>query len=72
MSGIDEKIPFEGVLLSVQVRSEVWRFRAKKRSHRVTGYNLFLNGKAGIDILPSLKRGDPYRSLGRSSAGSSC
>lgn len=35
------------MLLSVQVRSEVWRFRAKKRSHRVTGYNLFLNGKAG-------------------------
>ena len=25
-----------------------------------------------IDILPSLKRGDSYRSLGRSSAGSSC
>ena len=47
MSGIDEKIPFEGVLLSVQVRSEVWRFRAKKRSRRVTGYNLFLNAKAG-------------------------
>ena len=25
-----------------------------------------------VDILPSLKRGDSYRSLGRSSAGSSC
>ena len=25
-----------------------------------------------LDILPSLKRGDSYRSLGRSSAGSSC
>ncbi len=42
---LQEKIRFEGVIRAVQPRSTVWRYRME-RTHRLTGYNLFLNGTA--------------------------
>ena len=50
MDSSQTKIIFEGVLLSVQARSEVWRYRIDNRSHRATGYNLFLAGKFGDEV----------------------
>lgn len=40
------KISFQGIILSVQPRSNVWRYRLDNRTHRMTGYNLFLKGVA--------------------------
>lgn len=40
------KISFEGTVLSVQVRSDVWRYKLDNRTHRCTGYNVFLAGTA--------------------------
>ena len=38
------KITFQGVIKSVQPRSNVWRYRLVDRTHSMTGYNLFLTG----------------------------
>ena len=40
------KITFSGVILSVQPRSDVWRYRLDNRTHTMTGYNVFLKGTA--------------------------
>lgn len=39
-----KKITFSGLILSVQPRSNVWRYRLDNRTHSTTGYNLFLTG----------------------------
>lgn len=41
-----KKIHFRGKVLSVQPRSNVWRYRLDNRTHSMTGYNLFLEGAA--------------------------
>lgn len=53
---IQQKICFVGRMVSVQVRSTAWRFLLDNRTHRETGYNLFLvgtvdgdNAQAGTD-----------------------
>ena len=38
------KIAFVGEILSVQPRSNVWRYRLDNRTHNLTGFNLFLRG----------------------------
>ena len=43
------KIEFSGIILSVQPRSNVWRYRLDNRTHSVTGYNIFLSGIAEGD-----------------------
>ena len=43
---IQDKINFSGVVLSVQPRSNVWRYRLDNRTHSTTGYNIFLKGIA--------------------------
>lgn len=43
---IPEKITFQGLIRSVQPRSNVWRYRLDNRTHSLTGYNLFLTGVA--------------------------
>ncbi len=43
---VQVKISFSGVILSVQPRSNVWRYRLDNRTHRMTGYNIFLKGLA--------------------------
>lgn len=43
---IQTKITFSGVILSVQPRSEVWRYRLDNCTHTMTGYNVFLKGNA--------------------------
>ena len=40
------KITFSGVILSVQPRSDVWRYRLDNRTPSLTGYNVFLKGTA--------------------------
>ena len=40
------KIAFSGAVRSVQPRSNVWRYRIDNRTHKMTGYNLFLTGTA--------------------------
>jgi len=49
---IQRKIKFEGRIVSVQVRSTVWRYLLDNRTHREIGYNLFLKGKAGGETDP--------------------
>ena len=44
--GLQEKISFRGVILSVQPRSNVWRYRLDNRTHSMTGFNIFLRGTA--------------------------
>lgn len=40
------KIRFEGEILSIQPRSNVWRYLIDNRTHSLTGYNIFLKGIA--------------------------
>ena len=40
-----QKIDFIGRIISVQPRSNVWRYRLDNRTHSLTGYNLFLSGE---------------------------
>lgn len=40
------KIAFLGKIISVQPRSNVWRYLVDNRTHSLTGYNLFLKGSA--------------------------
>ena len=41
-----EKINWSGTILSIQPRTNVWRYRIDNRTHSHTGYNLFLDGVA--------------------------
>lgn len=41
-----KKIKFRGHIISVQPRSNVWRYRLDNRNHSTTGYNIFLAGVA--------------------------
>ena len=43
---MNAKIEFCGEILSVQPRSNVWRYRLDNRTHSLTGFNLFINGIA--------------------------
>lgn len=40
-----EKISFSGTVLSVQPRSNVWRYKLDNRTHSMTGYNIFISGE---------------------------
>lgn len=39
-----KKIHFSGLVISVQPRADVWRYRLDNRNHGTTGYNIFLLG----------------------------
>lgn len=39
-----EKIKWSGIIVSVQPRSSVWRYRLDNRTHSLRGYNIFLEG----------------------------
>ncbi|MCL1976193.1 MAG: hypothetical protein FWG61_08545 [Firmicutes bacterium] len=41
-----EKINWSGTILSIQPRTNVWRYRVDNRTHSHTGYNIFLDGVA--------------------------
>ncbi len=41
-----KKITWQGIIISIQPRTTVWRYRVDNRTHRHIGYNLFLNGEA--------------------------
>ncbi len=41
-----EKIEWQGIIVSVQPRTTVWRYKLDNRTHYHRGYNLFLNGEA--------------------------
>ena len=43
---MQEKISFSGEIVSIQPRSNVWRYRLDNRTHSLAGYNLFLVGTA--------------------------
>ena len=63
---MQEKISFSGEIISVQPRSEVWRYRLDNRTHRLTGYNLFLNGvvcgeEKPFSVAISEKQQEKYR-----------
>ena len=47
MDESQHKIQFSGTVISVQPRSNVWRYRLDNRTHSLTGYNLFLRGVSG-------------------------
>ena len=47
---MQRKINFTGLILSVQPRSNVWRYRLDNRTHTLTGYNLFLTGIADKEL----------------------
>ena len=40
------KISFQGTIISIQPRSNVWRYLVDNRTHSLTGYNIFINGTA--------------------------
>jgi hypothetical protein len=40
------KIEWSGRILSIQPRTTVWRYVLDNRTHRIIGYNLFLDGEA--------------------------
>jgi len=41
-----EKIEWQGTVISIQPRTTVWRYRLDNRTHYHRGYNLFLEGEA--------------------------
>ena len=41
-----EKIKWSGTILSIQPRTNVWRYRCDNRTHSHTGYNIFLDGNS--------------------------
>lgn len=41
-----EKIEWQGTIVSIQPRTNVWRYRLDNRTHYHRGYNLFLDGEA--------------------------
>jgi len=43
---LTEKIKWSGIILSIQPRTSVWRYRIDNRTHSHTGYNIFLDGVA--------------------------
>lgn len=56
------KVSWEGEVVSVQVRSTVWRYLIDNRTHRECGYNVFVKGAAracgaGTDALVPPSRG---------------
>lgn len=60
------KISFRGQILSVQPRSNVWRYRLDNRTHSMTGYNIFLRGvveeeEKSFSIAISEKQQKKYR-----------
>lgn len=40
------KISFQGKIISIQPRSNVWRYLVDNRTHSLTGYNIFISGTA--------------------------
>ncbi len=40
------KISFQGRIISIQPRSNVWRYLVDNRTHSLTGYNIFIIGTA--------------------------
>jgi hypothetical protein len=46
MTEEQRKIRFRGVVASVQVRSDVWRYLLNNRTHYHKGYNVFIEGMA--------------------------
>ncbi|MBQ0064252.1 MAG: hypothetical protein KBT48_00675 [Firmicutes bacterium] len=46
MNTKQKKISYEGEIIAVQPRSNVWRYRLDNRTHSHIGYNLFLKGNA--------------------------
>ena len=54
---IQYKIKFEGKVLSVQPRSNVWRYRLDNRTHTLTGYNIFLEGTTDENLTADGKAG---------------
>ena len=52
-----ERISFRGKIVSIQPRSNVWRYRLDNRTHTLTGYNLFLaDGDGAFTIAISEKQ----------------
>ena len=43
---MQHRIEFYGEIISVQPRSNVWRYQLDNRNHALTGYNIFLKGVA--------------------------
>jgi len=41
-----EKIEWQGIIVSIQPRTTVWRYRLDNRTHYHRGYNLFMDGEA--------------------------
>ena len=39
-----EKIKWSGTIISIQPRTNVWRYRCDNRTHSHIGYNIFLDG----------------------------
>ncbi len=55
---IQYKIKFEGKVLSVQPRSNVWRYRLDNRTHMLIGYNVFLEGTTDENLTADGKSGE--------------
>ena len=49
MTKDQQKISWQGVVVSVQPRSTVWRYLIDNRTHRECGYNVFLKGEVNGD-----------------------
>jgi hypothetical protein len=49
MTKDQQKISWQGEVVSVQPRSTVWRYLIDNRTHRECGYNVFLKGKVDGD-----------------------
>ena len=46
MDSYQNKVTWQGTVVSVQPRSTVWRYLTDNRTHRENGYNVFLKGTA--------------------------
>jgi hypothetical protein len=50
-SNTPEKIKWSGTILSIQPRTNVWRYRCDNRTHSHIGYNIFIDGNANGEAM---------------------
>lgn len=50
------KVKWQGTVVSIQIKSTVWRYRTDNRTHREKGFNLFLKGTLESENDISLRR----------------
>lgn len=66
-----DKVRWSGVVTAIQPRAWVWRYKTDNRTHNLTGFNLWVNGKDGkvVVAISALQRQKLGFRLGDTASG---